>query len=334
MEGLLVVRLQLVAVLLLDLLLGEVDVESDLLVLLELHDHKGISSLALPQRRIKANAEHDMRVVGLGQHHELLDGIVLDLVVVCFSAEAKRRVVHVDVEPSSGCEVQAVEELGNRIASRLADFGLFHEGLVKERHGVLFLLAAFCVAGGLLAIDLLLGDRSGHVETHLDELVLTSCGLFPRFPSAAQCAVGACIVDIGRQGELHGNLVATCQICVGDFGVGNLEGGSVLHVEGKLRLAKVGLAPIPAAEGVLLVLKRRAVPVLEDLAKALVILQQDELAVCMPMHVSSAHLLLEAVQLNDSGLAILDPDLISLCGTAPLCGRDVALVEREGVSPG
>lgn len=42
-----------------------------------------------------------MHLIGLRQYHKLLDRVVLDLVVVGFTTEAERRVVHVDVEASS-----------------------------------------------------------------------------------------------------------------------------------------------------------------------------------------------------------------------------------------
>ena len=42
-----------------------------------------------------------MHLVGLGEDHELLDGLVLDLVVVGLAAEAEGGLVHVDVEPTS-----------------------------------------------------------------------------------------------------------------------------------------------------------------------------------------------------------------------------------------
>ena len=92
---------QLVFVLALQLALVQVEDDSHLLVLLKLHDDEGIPGLALAQRRIQANTQHAVHVVGLGQHHELLDGVVLDLVVVGLSAESERSFVHVDVEPSS-----------------------------------------------------------------------------------------------------------------------------------------------------------------------------------------------------------------------------------------
>jgi hypothetical protein len=101
-QGLLVVGLQLVLVLAVELLFRQVEIQRDLLVLLELHDDKRIAGLTLPERRIQPDAEHEVGVVGLRENHELLDGLVLDLVVVCLAAETERRIVHVDVETASG----------------------------------------------------------------------------------------------------------------------------------------------------------------------------------------------------------------------------------------
>src|SRR3569833_1020052 len=105
MDGLFVVGHQLVLVLALQLLFAEVEVQCDLLVALELHDDEGIPRLALPQRGVEADAEHKMKLVGLGKYHELLDGLVLDLVVVRLAPETERGVVHADVEPSSARRV-------------------------------------------------------------------------------------------------------------------------------------------------------------------------------------------------------------------------------------
>lgn len=84
-KRLLVVRLQTVLVPFVYLLLGEVEINSDLLILLELHDDEGVSRLTLAKRRIQANDQKNVCLVGLGKNHELLDGIVLDLVIVGFT---------------------------------------------------------------------------------------------------------------------------------------------------------------------------------------------------------------------------------------------------------
>jgi len=42
-----------------------------------------------------------MCFIGLWKDHELLDGIILDLVVVSLSSEAERILIHVNIEASS-----------------------------------------------------------------------------------------------------------------------------------------------------------------------------------------------------------------------------------------
>lgn len=64
----------------------------------------------------------------------------------------------------------------------------------------------------------------------------------------------------------------------------------------------------------LLVLQHGAVPVLEDLAQALVVL------------------VLESVKLDDAGVALQDSDLVSPGGSTPLGAADVAVIEGEGVT--
>jgi hypothetical protein len=100
-QGLFVVGLQLVLVFAVQLLLRQVEIQRDLLVLLELHDDEGVAGLTLPERGIQPDTEHEVGIVGLRKDHKLLDGLVLDLVVVCFAAETERRIVHVDIEATS-----------------------------------------------------------------------------------------------------------------------------------------------------------------------------------------------------------------------------------------
>jgi hypothetical protein len=100
-QRLLVVGFQLILVLGLELLLLEVQIDGHLLVLLKLHDDKGIPRLPLTERRVQAYAEHAVYLIGLGKDHKLLDSLVLDLVVVCLAAQPERGLVHVDIKPAS-----------------------------------------------------------------------------------------------------------------------------------------------------------------------------------------------------------------------------------------
>ena len=92
---------ELVLVLALECSLVEVQVDCDFFVLFELHDNERVSRLTLAQRRVETDTQHAVHLVGLRKNHEFLDGVVLDLVVVCFTAESKRCLVHVDIETAS-----------------------------------------------------------------------------------------------------------------------------------------------------------------------------------------------------------------------------------------
>jgi hypothetical protein len=100
-ERFLVMRFQLVLVLALKLVLVQVKVNSDFLVLLKLHDNERISRLTLTQGRVQTHDKHVVHLVRLWKYHELLDGLVLNLVVVGFASESERGFVHVDIETTS-----------------------------------------------------------------------------------------------------------------------------------------------------------------------------------------------------------------------------------------
>jgi hypothetical protein len=150
--------------------------------------------------------------------------------------------------------------------------------------------------------------------------------------------VRARVFLVRRKRKLDRDLVATGQVGVGDLGVGNLEGGPVLDVEGELRLAKLGLAPVPSPQGMLLVFQVRAVPVLEDLGEALIVLGQGQHAAhrgAMPHSgaaVGEAHLLQEPIELDDTRVALQNLDLVALGRPTPLGAPDVAVIEGEGVA--
>jgi hypothetical protein len=176
--------------------------------------------------------------------------------------------------------MQNVEEGGDGIASRLANLGLFDEGIVEEGRGVGLVLGAG-VTPSVFTVSLLLGRRAGNIEAHLDELVLAGAGLLAFAPRAAKVAIGAGVVVALRQGHFDSNLIAAGQVGVANLRVRYLEGWAVLNAEGELSLRKLGLAPVPAAQRVLLALEGSAIPILEDFGQALIVL------------------LLEAVELDD-----------------------------------
>jgi hypothetical protein len=77
--------------------LAQVELGVHLLVLGELHNEVRVARLALPDRRVKADDELNMDLVGLGQEEEPGDRGVQDLVVVRLAAQAEVREEHVDV---------------------------------------------------------------------------------------------------------------------------------------------------------------------------------------------------------------------------------------------
>lgn len=129
--------------------------------------------------------------------------------------------------------MQDIEEGGDSIARHLADFRLLNEGLVEEGGGVLLLAI---VAGGVFTtLGLHLGGGAGNIEAHLDELVAAGAGLFALSAGAA-LASRARVVGVLRQRQFDGDLIAACEVRVGNLRIGNLKGGLVLDVEDELGL--------------------------------------------------------------------------------------------------
>lgn len=91
-------------------------------------------------------------------------------------------------------------------------------------------------------------------------------------------SVCACIA-VGWEGEVDSDFVLASQVGVGDLGVWYFEGGAVGNVEGEFGLAKVGLTPIPAAQGMFAVVQVDAVPRFEYLCDTIevVLLETVEL---------------------------------------------------------
>jgi hypothetical protein len=191
--------------------------------------------------------------------------------------------------------MQHIQKRGDRIAGRLADFCLLNESVVKESDGVLLLLVR--VAPRLASLGLLPCRRARNVEPHLHELVSPRRCLL----ALAWCrAVLAVRLASLAYRELDGDLVAAGEVRVADLRVGDLEGGAVLHVERQLGLLELSLAPVPAAQRVFLVLEVGAVPVLEDLAEALIVLLRGQPPTWCMRCLLLPHLLLESIQLNDT----------------------------------
>jgi len=163
--------------------------------------------------------------------------------------------------------VQDVKEGSNSISGCLSDLRLLDERVVKESHGVLLFL--ICVAASITTLGLLPRGGPGNVESHLHHLVFPGRCLLP-LARGAIVAVGCFAV---AHGKFDSDFVTAGKVGVGDLRIRDFKGRSVLDVECELGLAKLGLAPIPTAQGVLFVLEGRAVPVLEELREALKVLQ-------------------------------------------------------------
>lgn len=88
-DWLLVVGLQLILVLSLEQVVGHVKLEADLFIQLQLHNQEGVTSLTLAQRRVKSKHNEGVGVVILREEEELFDGGVLNLVIVCLTAESE-----------------------------------------------------------------------------------------------------------------------------------------------------------------------------------------------------------------------------------------------------
>lgn len=209
--------------------------------------------------------------------------------------------------------MQNVEEGGDSITSSLANLCLLNESLVEERSRILLLLLT-TIATRIFALGLLLRRYTGDVESHLDQLILARSCFLALASGTAQLAVGASVVGVEGQGELQGNFIPTRQVCVSNLRVRQLKGWAILDVEGDFGFGELGLAPVPSPQRMLLALQRGAVPVLKDLAQALVVL------------------LLESVELDDARIALQNPDLVSPGGAAPLGATNVAMIEGEGVT--
>jgi hypothetical protein len=212
------------------------------------------------------------------------------------------------------CEMENVEECCDGIASHLANLGLVHEGIVKQRSGVLLLLTAR-ITTSIFTIGVLLRRYARNVEAHLDQLISAGASLLSLAPGATKVAICAGIVGVDGQSHFDSNLIATSQVGVANLRIRDLESRAILDVECELGLGEFGLAPIPTPQGMLFVLEDRAVPVLEDLGEAVKVL------------------LLEAVELDDGGrVALQDADLVALGGAAPVGAANVSVVEGKGVA--
>lgn len=167
--------------------------------------------------------------------------------------------------------MQNIQEGRECVTSHITDLSLIHECLIKEVCGILlFSLLVFFVTLGILCL-LLLHGGSGDVESHFDQLIRTSSGLATTVLCASSWLFTICI-SCGQR-KLHGHLVLSSKVGVGDFGVGDFKCRSVLYVERQLSLCELCFSPVPSSEGVFAVLDVNPVPDFECLGQSLEILE-------------------------------------------------------------
>lgn len=174
-----------------------------------------------------------------------------------------------------GCKVKNVQECSKGIAGHFTDLGLVHQGLVEEVGSILLLhlFLIFLLAFGALGTFrlLLLHGSSWNVEAHFHEFISSRSSL----ATPVLCAASRLAITVpigGRERELHRDLVLSSQIGIRDFGVRDLESGSVLHVKGQFGLGEFCFAPIPSSQGMFSGLDVDAVPDFESLAQSFEIL--------------------------------------------------------------
>src|ERR1700761_2691507 len=108
-----------------------------------------------------------MDVIWLGQKHELLDVIELDLVVIRLSSESERVLVHVDIEAATRCEMEYIQECCECVSCNFTNLGFLDQGFVEEIGGVLLFLSVFLL-GFLVILSALC--RARDIEAHLNQL--------------------------------------------------------------------------------------------------------------------------------------------------------------------
>ena len=168
-----------------------------------------------------------------------------------------------------GCKVQDVQEGSKGIARHISNLRLVHERLVEEICSILllcFCLLILALALGVLGL-LLLHGRTGNVESHFDQLIEARGRLPSTVLGASSRLATRAIGFSGRESKFHRHFILSRQVGVGDLRVGDFKGRSVLDVEGELGLGELGLAPVPASQGMLAVLDVDSVPDFEGLGQ-------------------------------------------------------------------
>ena len=174
--------------------------------------------------------------------------------------------------------MQTIQKRRNRIAGHFADLRLVHERRVKQIGRVLLLhiLAILTIHALLIPVLVLFPlrrrRRSRDIKPHLHHLILRRARFPALTPRPSQHPIRSRLITIRRKRKLDRDLVFARQVRVRNLRVGNLESGLVLHVEGELGFAEVGLAPVPAAQRVLFQFEVDAVEEFEGFGDAVEVL--------------------------------------------------------------
>lgn len=166
--------------------------------------------------------------------------------------------------------MQDVQERSKCVSCDLSDLRLVHQCLVENVGRVLLLV--FAVRHLFTVLLLLFSGRCArNVEAHLNQLIHRSARFSSSRSCAAQMAVRSSIFPISRKRKFHRDLVLASQVGVGYLGVRNFERRLIANVENELTLAEIAFSPVPPAQSVLFLLQVDAVPQLETLGQAVVV---------------------------------------------------------------
>lgn len=171
--------------------------------------------------------------------------------------------------------MQYIQKRRKRLSGHLPNLRLIHQRVVKQTSSILLFnigsinTLLFAI---LVLLLILLRHSSRDVEPHLNQLIFRGPCLTPFAPCAPKMAIRASLIATSRQREFNGYLIFPGQVRIRDFWIWYFERWSVLDIEHQLRFTELAFAPIPAAKGVLLVLKVDAVEEFEGFGDAIEVL--------------------------------------------------------------
>lgn len=176
--------------------------------------------------------------------------------------------------------MEDIQEGSKRVASHITNLSLVHKRLIEQVGCVLlldlllllFFFSLLLTLFTILFLDsLLLLHRTRDIKPHLNQLIRARSSLLATVLCAARLATRSIWLIIPKR-KLDGDFVLSGKVRIRDFGVGDLEGRSVLHVERKLGLCEVGFTPVPPSQGMFAGLDIDAIPDFERFAQSFKVL--------------------------------------------------------------